>query len=352
MGIYGNKFIEREVTLEDAIIEFESECNQYSKIFESVNILNESGIILEFSFKDIIEKIKDFFRMIGRKIKELWDKIFHRKENIDEKKEEAEKIFEAVKEAAKDMPEEKEDEDNNDSSNDKETHHIKGIRFFKEVSFKKSGKPVKTKIRIKLSKNEFKEKKFKYDLLDMDLYLNRYFSFPIGSFTYLSDILDWCEDYAESNKVDVLEEKIKKYVETHKEEKKSKLSKLIEIYDTSKFNRIDLKTEEGTFDEAGEKIKAQSDEITKAIDNCKSIIKKLEDKIAKLENKNYDIPEAVMNDKRILMWINTAASEDIKNIKNLIVASNKYLSALLGIYGLSINNLEKLNAQAAIINKE
>ena len=66
-----------------------------TKISQSVNILNESGIILEFSFKDIIEKIKDFFNMIGRKIKELWNKIFHRNQNLDNKINEANAVYDA-----------------------------------------------------------------------------------------------------------------------------------------------------------------------------------------------------------------------------------------------------------------
>lgn len=99
MAIYGKYLPTKIVTVEESIIEFENEANQYSKIFESINILNESSIILEFSFKDIIEKIKDFFNMIGRKIKEIWDKIFNRNKTIDEKVKEAEdKLEEKIKE--------------------------------------------------------------------------------------------------------------------------------------------------------------------------------------------------------------------------------------------------------------
>ena len=112
--------------------------------------------------------------MIGRKIKELWNKLFKKEQSIEEKKEENKVVEEAIKDIINEMPdneesssEEESDNDNTEEDNKEESkssHNIKG-KYTKEVTFKRSGKPVKAIIKVKLSKKEIKEKKLKYKII-------------------------------------------------------------------------------------------------------------------------------------------------------------------------------------------
>lgn len=64
-------------------ISLESEISNFNKIIESVNILNENGLLLEVDMKEVWGKIKEkivsIFHTIIEKIKELAKKIFGRR---------------------------------------------------------------------------------------------------------------------------------------------------------------------------------------------------------------------------------------------------------------------------------
>ena len=385
MGIYGNRFIEREVTLEDAIIQFESECDQYSKIFESISVLNESGIILEFSFKDIIEKIKDFFRMIGRKIKELWDKLFHKNQNIDDKINEANAIYDTWEKSddVNDFEEDEEFDDNRDEdetevSDKKDTefiHKNKGDyktksgkyidrfsyprnpeRFYciKDIKFTSNGKSITKKIKIKLSKKKAKEveveyhefpKEFKGDIL----------GFPLDYITGLAEfehqVAIWLNDKEENISTIATDENLEKTYNEIYNRKENDIQKYLNRISVPESKEMELKT--ASLLSAKEKIDKNLNEINSSIDHAKEYIDKLNNKeLPKLikEIEEFKFGETDENDKEfqpICKYFSKSANHDMNTLKEILSKFVKYLNYVESLKVIIVSDLEKITNMIA-----
>ena len=75
MAIYGN-MIQNTVDISVLESSFDNEFNNFNRIMESINVLNESGIILEsVSLKNILEKFKELIFKLEKYVKQLWKAI-------------------------------------------------------------------------------------------------------------------------------------------------------------------------------------------------------------------------------------------------------------------------------------
>lgn len=392
MGVFGNGYIRQNTitSIEESIIIFENEGNNYSKIFESINILAEASI--KTAFQTIVQKIKDFFIWLGNKIKELWNKIFHRHKTTEQRAETVVKKNEEIREEIKKLPEKKDEAKDNkpqniqkdidviDSSKEEELKDTKNqtisniqdrhaaareeimksveqIKKNRDESEKRSSEFEKLakdykELELKVdSKQEVKEKIINYQIYDE--YLANYLQPILSSFEitkYFIEIVDQRQLKDRSGNPysnEDLEELCSSVYERGTNQTTNDSDAIIRSLSIDRLQN--LKDKEGNFETASDDIKKVIEKLDSTLETCSKMKIKFEKEAKKYEHLDISVSKEFAENAICQKYITKCIAEDADRIKNYLAALMTYTNAIESLKAKMISQLDSVNKQIANI---
>ena len=383
MGVFGNGYIYKQPirTLEESFNLFESEGNNYNKLFESINILAEANI--KTAFQTIIQKIKDFFIWLGNKIKEIWNKIFHRHKATEQKAEEVIKQNEEIEKEIEHLDEKKQDLEDTKSrviSNIQARHNaaaeeikksIENIKNNKEelnkqreenrkildkmnsdlddmISGKKSSESKankKPKLKVE-SKQEAKEKKFEYKVYDG--YLANYAVLLSSNFEITNRFISFIDrDLVKKiqNSNFELDELAKDVYDDYTSKVIENSSYVLKTYDTEKLKELESK--EGNFETASRDIMDAISRIDASLENCSKMKEKFEKDAKEYEHYEPKVSKEFAENITCQKYLTKAIAEDADRIKKYLAALMNYTNAVESLKAKMVSQLDSINKQMA-----
>ena len=375
MGVFGNGYIYKQPirTLEESFNLFESEGNNYNKLFESINILAEANI--KTAFQTIIQKIKDFFIWIGTKIKEIWNKIFHRHKATQEKAEEVIKQNEEIEEEINHLEETKKEtirnitdrhnaaaeeikksfekinkneeeidkqREENRKALDKMNSALDNMVSGKKSSDSKSNKKPKLKVE---SKQEAKEKKIQYQIYDD--YLASYLSPINASFEITKRFISIVDRNLEKESKKDIDELADECYNNYTSEVNNSSDAILRSLDVEKLK--DLKDKEGNFETASKDTKDLISKLDKTLENCSKMKEKFEKEAKEYEHYEPKVSDAFVNNTTCQKYLSKAIVEDADRIKKYLAALMNYTNAVESLKAKMVSQLDSINKQMATV---
>lgn len=327
MGIYGNKF--NQIPKENSLLEFENEFDNISKIFNSINILSESSIILEFSFEDIISKIKKFFKIVKEKLENILDILNKNNLELDKNIDNLWKIATAVEYEIKDA--------------------ISNSNKGRTVKILKNDKYVDVHISIK-DKDKIDKKFICYTIPSDELAFD--YEMSVKNVSIAWNLINFVTHRTKIEEKEEFEKDCKDFYDELIKDCKDNNDSVKKVFEIEKLSLDKFNSSEGNFKELKEKTIKAVETLDESIKTQNQNIKQFDDKLA-FSNKINESDFDNLKFKDIaLKYISLDINSDASVYKEFLSVLTKYRDHILKLKKDFVKHFEHCINEFATIKVE